>query len=145
MRLIDADAFLERNEELADCDFNHPMYGDTLREIVDAEPTAQQWIPVSERLPSEDGDWYFVTWRWIGTYSCEAYLHHGFVSHTEIHRKTQKELHRFTRNGRLFSRVYTARRRGGRGDPQNLCDFCAFCVRINIRVLWLRKEWFLAR
>ena len=54
MRLIDADAFLERNEELADCDFNHPMYGDTLREIVDAEPTAQQWIPVTSRPMDEE-------------------------------------------------------------------------------------------
>lgn len=39
MRLIDADAFLERNKEFADRDFNHPKYEDTLRELVDEEPT----------------------------------------------------------------------------------------------------------
>lgn len=33
------------------------------------------WIPVSEP-PSEDGD-YLVTYRWIGTYSCEAYREIG--------------------------------------------------------------------
>ena len=38
-RLIDADAFLKRNEVYADCEFNHPKYQDTLREIVEAEPT----------------------------------------------------------------------------------------------------------
>ena len=44
MRLIDADAFLERNKEFADRDFNHPKYEDTLRELVDEEPTAQPEI-----------------------------------------------------------------------------------------------------
>ena len=39
MRLIDADAFLKRNEVYADCEFIHPMYQNTLREIVDDEPT----------------------------------------------------------------------------------------------------------
>lgn len=39
MRLIDADAFLKRNEELADCDFYHPKIGSTLQDIVDMEPT----------------------------------------------------------------------------------------------------------
>ena len=38
-RLIDADAFLKRNEVYADCEFNHPKYQDTLREIVEAEPS----------------------------------------------------------------------------------------------------------
>ena len=70
MRLIDADAFLERNEELADCDFNHPMYGDTLREIVDAEPTAQHWIPVSE--PPEESNCYLITLAGH-TWNCEPF------------------------------------------------------------------------
>lgn len=39
-------------------------------------PSAQQWIPCSEVLPSENG-YYLVTYRWIGTYSCEAYLEIG--------------------------------------------------------------------
>ena len=48
MRLIDADALLERNKEFADCEFNHPKFQETLREIVDTEPTVEQkqgkWI-----------------------------------------------------------------------------------------------------
>ena len=39
MRLIDADAFLKRNEVYADCEFIHPKYQNTLREIVGDEPT----------------------------------------------------------------------------------------------------------
>lgn len=38
-RLIDADAFLKRNEVYEDCEFNHPKYQDTLREIIEAEPS----------------------------------------------------------------------------------------------------------
>ena len=45
MRLIDADAFLKRNEVYADCEFLHPMYQNTLREIVDDEPTIDA-VPV---------------------------------------------------------------------------------------------------
>lgn len=45
MRLIDADAFLERNKVFADRGFIHPLYEDTLREIVDAEPTIDA-VPV---------------------------------------------------------------------------------------------------
>ena len=39
MRLIDADAFLEENKVFADRDFCHPLYEDTLRDLVDAAPT----------------------------------------------------------------------------------------------------------
>ena len=45
MRLIDADAFLKRNEVYADCEFLHPMYQNTLRELVDDEPTIDA-VPV---------------------------------------------------------------------------------------------------
>ena len=45
MRLIDADAFLKRNEVYADCEFIHPMYQNTLREIVDDAPTIDA-VPV---------------------------------------------------------------------------------------------------
>ena len=38
-RLIDADKFLENNKELADCDFIHPKYCDTLRDLVNNAPT----------------------------------------------------------------------------------------------------------
>lgn len=51
MRLIDADAFLKRNEVYADCEFIHPMYQNTLREIVDEEPTipAPRWVRCEEK------------------------------------------------------------------------------------------------
>ena len=53
MRLIDADAFLKRNEVYADCEFIHPMYQNTLREIVDDEPTipTPRWVRCEDRLP----------------------------------------------------------------------------------------------
>lgn len=38
-RLIDADAFLKRHPEFADREFDHPKFQDTLRELIDAEPT----------------------------------------------------------------------------------------------------------
>lgn len=38
-RLIDADALIETNAELADCDFIHPRIGSTLREVVEDAPT----------------------------------------------------------------------------------------------------------
>lgn len=81
MRLIDADAFIEENKEIIDCEIDHPKYQDTLRELIDQAPTIKtftladieeqyrkglekgleerphgEWIPVSERLPEEDED-----------------------------------------------------------------------------------------
>ena len=41
MRLIDADKLLEDYKELADCDFIHPLYENTLREIIDDAPTVE--------------------------------------------------------------------------------------------------------
>ena len=58
MRLIDADAFLKRNEVYADCEFIHPMYQNTLREIVDDEPAipTQRWVRCEEELPDNTRD-----------------------------------------------------------------------------------------
>lgn len=39
-KYINADKVLADNAELADCDFNHPKYEDTLRDIIDRAPTA---------------------------------------------------------------------------------------------------------
>ena len=39
MRLIDADALLEQNKELADHEIEHPKYQITLREVVEECPT----------------------------------------------------------------------------------------------------------
>ena len=38
-RLIDADALLRDHPELADCDFIHPKYDLTLRELIEDAPT----------------------------------------------------------------------------------------------------------
>ena len=74
MRLIDADAFLKRNEVYADCEFIHPMYQNTLREIVDDEPTIDavqvrhgEWI--GDRLVTTNGGTYGVR----RCSRCEAY------------------------------------------------------------------------
>lgn len=49
MRLIDADKFLENNKELADCDFIHPKYCDTLRDLVNNAPT----VDVLDKIRAE--------------------------------------------------------------------------------------------
>lgn len=48
MRLIDADAFIKENEEIIDCEINHPKYQDTLRELISQAPTVErphgEWV-----------------------------------------------------------------------------------------------------
>ena len=54
MRLIDADAYKERNAEIIDCEIDHHKYQDTLRELIDDSPTIDavpRWIPCEEGLP----------------------------------------------------------------------------------------------
>ena len=50
MRLIDADAFLENNKGLAECDFNHLKYCDTLRDLVNNAPTACDIDAIREEI-----------------------------------------------------------------------------------------------
>jgi hypothetical protein len=38
-RLIDADKFLKDNADFADRDFIHPLYDETLRDLIDEAPT----------------------------------------------------------------------------------------------------------
>jgi hypothetical protein len=45
MRLIDADAYKERNAEIIDCEIDHNKYQDTLRELIDDSPTIDA-VPV---------------------------------------------------------------------------------------------------
>ena len=45
-----------------------------------------KWIPCSERLPEEDGD-YLVTTKWIGSYSGDVYIE----THVAYYRKKPKE------------------------------------------------------
>ena len=72
MRLIDADAFLKRNEVYADCEFIHPMYQNTLKEIVDEEPTiaAPRWVRCEEP-PKKDGK-YLVCWKDSGGFCWDS-------------------------------------------------------------------------
>lgn len=41
-------------------DLTDEFYG--TMQVIDELPSAQEWIPVSERLP-EKGGWYLVTWE----------------------------------------------------------------------------------
>jgi hypothetical protein len=45
-----------------------------------------RWIPCSERLPEEDGD-YLVTTKWKGSYSGNVYIE----THVAYYRKKSKE------------------------------------------------------
>lgn len=47
-RLIDVDRLLRENPELADCDFTHPKYDTTLRELMDSAPTV---VPAEGKAP----------------------------------------------------------------------------------------------
>ena len=53
-RYIDADAFLEHNAIFADREFDHPKYQESLREIVDREPTVDA-VPV---IRCKDCKWH---------------------------------------------------------------------------------------
>lgn len=74
MRLIDADAFIKENQEIIDCEIDHPKYQDTLRELISQAPTVErphgEWIPLKwedEETKCKildypyDGKWVIVT------------------------------------------------------------------------------------
>ena len=44
MRLIDADAFIERNKNIIDCEIDHPCFQDTIRELIEESPTVNEPI-----------------------------------------------------------------------------------------------------
>ena len=57
--------------DLPDCENG---YSDTYDKaciigVIEDLPTAQQWIPCSEKLPIQSG-WYLVTINWYGYLSC---------------------------------------------------------------------------
>lgn len=58
MRLIDADALLEQNKELADREIEHPKYQMTLREVVDWMPTIEQRDEAWEMFSLITSAWY---------------------------------------------------------------------------------------
>ena len=62
------------------------LFPDKLMSDVESElkklPSAQRWIPVSERLPEKDG-YYLVSGRWVDggekvVTDCEYHVHDGF-------------------------------------------------------------------
>lgn len=63
MRLIDADALIEQNKELADQEIEHPKYQMTLREVVD-------WMPTIEER--KKGKWIELEPKgvWTSVYHC---------------------------------------------------------------------------
>lgn len=57
MRLIDADAFIEENKGIIDCEIDHPKYQDTLRELINNAPTVER--PHGEWIPVDIEEWVF--------------------------------------------------------------------------------------
>ena len=53
MRLIDADSLLQW---FTDADNEEYSYGE-IKVAIQEEPTVPQWIPVTERTPTEDGEY----------------------------------------------------------------------------------------
>lgn len=70
-RLIDAEKFLSDNSIYADCEFDHPKYQETLREIVNIAPTV-------DAVPVEHGHWIIKRSPSGAKYSvcseCETYV-----------------------------------------------------------------------
>lgn len=65
MRPIDADELRKQwsADDACEYDYTHLHF----LESIDSAPTINQWIPVTERLPEEDG-WYNVTKNTRGAY-----------------------------------------------------------------------------
>lgn len=54
MRLIDADAFLEFNEELVDREIEHPLYQNTVRDLINDAPTVELMVSVKVNVKADD-------------------------------------------------------------------------------------------
>lgn len=61
MRLIDADALTEKCGDWYVEEGTEEGFIGTVKQLIDAQPE-QRWIPVSERLPDEKGE-YLVTYH----------------------------------------------------------------------------------
>ena len=61
MRLIDADALKESMKNAVVRYICTNTLYNTIMAVIDGSPTAERWIPCSERLPSKDGR-YLVTY-----------------------------------------------------------------------------------
>ena len=63
MRLIDADQFLIDNAEFACRNTTHPIYEDTVKDLIDASPTVDQWhYPSKGDLPTSGEE--VLCWLW---------------------------------------------------------------------------------
>lgn len=64
MRMIDSEAFLKDNVVFADCEFDHPKYQNTLREIIDEQPTIDaipvEWIKQKQSEIPRSSSWYVM-------------------------------------------------------------------------------------
>lgn len=71
-RMIDADVLVEYIQEKSwrarqNDDWSCVNCADDIEDFVTKMPTINQWIPITERLPEEDG-WYNVTKNTRGAY-----------------------------------------------------------------------------
>ena len=67
MRLIDADALIEKCGDWYVEEGTESGFIGTLKNLLATQPTIQpepHWIPVTERLPKESGE-YLVTVKWV--------------------------------------------------------------------------------
>lgn len=70
MRLIDADAFKQRNERLLKCDFPY-ICEETLEELIDDAPTIEErkegkWVDDGKPVdPDRDSCWCSVCGAWL--------------------------------------------------------------------------------
>lgn len=66
MRLIDADALIAKLTDFKECDWNNklcvmlPNAVDYCIEFIDEQPTLDRWIPVTERMPEDCDNRYYM-------------------------------------------------------------------------------------
>ena len=70
MRLIDADALIEKCGEWYTEEGSEVGFIGTLKQLLDKQPTVNQWIPCSERLPKKERATYLICTESGYMYSC---------------------------------------------------------------------------
>lgn len=82
MRLIDADALIEKCGEWYTEEGSEEGYIGTLKHLLNKQPTIepkQGWIPCSERLPEEDGHYIVYAPSYSGGSSSGKEIHNGVM------------------------------------------------------------------
>lgn len=87
MRLIDADALIEKCGEWYTEEGSEVGFIGTLKQLLDKQPTVNLWIPCSERLPREeeivlvdDGTDIFTAWYSDGKWDSTDSMYCPFTS-----------------------------------------------------------------